>query len=98
MLNLIYFFQTGNYQCELTFVFVDFFQTRLPVYISHAPAGTSMQDMVHFAQVINKYQEISSSTCFKYYTSLQYISIFLSYQVYYNTCINILISYDIAIK
>lgn len=27
------------------------FQTRLPVYISHAPAGTSMQDMVHFAQV-----------------------------------------------
>lgn len=25
--------------------------TRLPVYISHAPAGTSMQDMVHFAQM-----------------------------------------------
>lgn len=84
MLNLIYFFQTGHYKCELTFVFVDFFQTRLPVYISHAPAGTSMQDMVHFAQVINKYQ-VSSI-------------IFLSYQIHYNTCINILISYDIAIK
>ncbi|XP_061193522.1 gastric triacylglycerol lipase-like isoform X1 [Saccostrea echinata] len=25
--------------------------TRLPVYVSHAPAGTSMQDMVHFAQM-----------------------------------------------
>ncbi|XP_048240638.1 lysosomal acid lipase/cholesteryl ester hydrolase-like [Haliotis rufescens] len=25
-------------------------QSRLPVYISHTPAGTSVQDMVHFAQ------------------------------------------------
>ncbi|XP_046584376.1 lysosomal acid lipase/cholesteryl ester hydrolase-like [Haliotis rubra] len=25
-------------------------KTRLPVYISHTPAGTSVQDMVHFAQ------------------------------------------------
>ena len=25
--------------------------TRLPVYISHTPAGTSVQNMVHFAQV-----------------------------------------------
>ena len=25
--------------------------TRLPVYISHTPAGTSVQNMIHFAQV-----------------------------------------------
>ncbi|XP_076324164.1 gastric triacylglycerol lipase-like [Tachypleus tridentatus] len=27
--------------------------TRLPVYLSHTPAGTSTQNMVHFAQLVN---------------------------------------------
>ncbi|XP_060080217.1 gastric triacylglycerol lipase-like [Ylistrum balloti] len=27
-------------------------KTRLPVYINHSPAGTSMQDMIHFSQMI----------------------------------------------
>jgi len=27
--------------------------TRLPVYVAHCPAGTSLQTLVHFAQVIN---------------------------------------------
>jgi lysosomal acid lipase/cholesteryl ester hydrolase len=27
--------------------------TRLPVYIAHTPAGTSVQNLVHYAQVIN---------------------------------------------
>ncbi|XP_069136610.1 gastric triacylglycerol lipase-like [Argopecten irradians] len=31
-------------------------QTRLPVYIGHSPAGTSMQDMVHFSQMIRSKQ------------------------------------------
>lgn len=32
--------------------------TRLPVYISHTPAGTSVQNMIHFAQMVksNKFQ------------------------------------------
>jgi len=32
--------------------------TRLPVYVSHAPAGTSVQNLVHFAQLVksNKFQ------------------------------------------
>ena len=29
------------------------FQSRLPIYISHTPAGTSTQDVIHFAQVIS---------------------------------------------
>ena len=29
------------------------FQTRLPVYLAHTPAGTSVQNMIHFAQVGN---------------------------------------------
>lgn len=28
-----------------------YFQTRMPVYVSHTPAGTSVQNMVHFSQV-----------------------------------------------
>jgi len=31
--------------------YVIFVQSRLPVYFSHTPAGTSVQNMVHFAQV-----------------------------------------------
>ncbi|OWF52686.1 gastric triacylglycerol lipase-like [Mizuhopecten yessoensis] len=31
-------------------------KTRLPVYISHTPAGTSMQDMIHFSQMIRSKQ------------------------------------------
>jgi lysosomal acid lipase/cholesteryl ester hydrolase len=27
--------------------------TRLPVYVAHTPAGTSVQNLVHFAQIIN---------------------------------------------
>ncbi|KAL5010053.1 hypothetical protein ScPMuIL_012358 [Solemya velum] len=27
-------------------------KTRLPVYISHSPAGTSMRDLVHFSQMV----------------------------------------------
>lgn len=30
---------------------LNLFQTRVPVYINHAPAGTSVQDIVHFAQM-----------------------------------------------
>jgi len=26
-------------------------QTRVPVYIAHTPAGTSVKDVIHFAQV-----------------------------------------------
>ncbi|XP_071792325.1 gastric triacylglycerol lipase-like [Asterias amurensis] len=28
-------------------------ETRLPVYLSHSPAGTSTQDMIHFAQMVS---------------------------------------------
>ena len=26
-------------------------ETRIPIYVSHTPAGTSVKDVVHFAQV-----------------------------------------------
>ncbi len=39
------------YYQKFTFVFFSSSQTRLPVYYSHTPAGTSVRDMVHFAQV-----------------------------------------------
>ena len=36
---------------DLFFFVLFLFQTRLPVYIAHTPAGTSTRNMVHFAQV-----------------------------------------------
>ena len=31
--------------------------TRLPAYIAHTPAGASVKDMIHFAQVIQNGQQ-----------------------------------------
>lgn len=44
------------YQCFLNTVLILFFnmfilQSRVPVYITHSPAGTSVQNMIHWRQV-----------------------------------------------
>lgn len=36
----------------------DLFQTRTPVYTTHCPAGTSVQNMVHWAQVTQPHEHI----------------------------------------
>ncbi|XP_068748610.1 gastric triacylglycerol lipase-like [Montipora capricornis] len=47
-------------------------ETRLPVYFSHTPAGTSVRDMIHFAQMVNSnkfqmYDYESTSANMKHY-------------------------------
>ena len=42
----------GKHVIIIVCVFCGIFrQTRLPVYLSHTPAGTSVRNMVHFGQV-----------------------------------------------
>ena len=41
--------------------FLVFLQTRLDVYTTHSPAGTSVQNMIHYAQVsLRKHLKILS--------------------------------------
>ena len=47
-------------------------KTRLPVYVSHTPAGTSVKDMIHFGQV-TCVPFIYSSKLFSLFKNLKWI-------------------------